>query len=192
MSNIVKLLCILLLCFSHLAYSSTQTLVFFRHGEKPQNDSGQLSCKGLNRALALPDMLISEFGSPTALFASAPTHKLGSSLRALQTLTPTAIKVSLPIHLDYHATETHALQKALLNNQDSDSVIFIAWEHHHLVEVVREIISEAGQNPAEVPDWSANDFDSVYLLHINRINGVRQVTFEHQYENLNQVSELCY
>jgi hypothetical protein len=35
-----------------------ETLIFVRHGEKPANDSGQLTCKGLNRALALPDVLL--------------------------------------------------------------------------------------------------------------------------------------
>src|SRR5450631_116113 len=40
------------------------TLVMFRHGEKPALGLGQLSCQGLNRALALPDVLVSQFGTP--------------------------------------------------------------------------------------------------------------------------------
>jgi len=34
-----------------------ETIVFFRHGEKPSAGLGQLTCQGLNRALALPDVL---------------------------------------------------------------------------------------------------------------------------------------
>ncbi|MGO2347329.1 MAG: histidine phosphatase family protein, partial [Providencia sp.] len=110
--------------FSQIAFS-TQTIIFVRHGEKPNNDSGQLTCKGLNRALALPSVLISQFGQPDALFASAPKQsKLGSSLRAVQTITPTAIKVSLPIHLNFHAKETKELRKELLSQQYENSVIF--------------------------------------------------------------------
>ena len=41
-----------------------QTIVFFRHGEKPSAGLGQLTCQGLNRALALPDVLIGKFGKP--------------------------------------------------------------------------------------------------------------------------------
>jgi hypothetical protein len=32
---------------------AAETIVFVRHGEKPQDGFGQLNCQGLNRALAL-------------------------------------------------------------------------------------------------------------------------------------------
>lgn len=34
------------------------TIVIIRHGEKPSAGLGQLSCQGLNRALALPQVLL--------------------------------------------------------------------------------------------------------------------------------------
>ena len=40
-----------------------ETLVFVRHGEKPDDDEGQLTVQGFNRALALPDVLIGKFGT---------------------------------------------------------------------------------------------------------------------------------
>ncbi len=55
-----------------LKASADSTFVFFRHGEKPDNASGQLTCKGLNRALKLPRVLLSRYGNPDALYASAP------------------------------------------------------------------------------------------------------------------------
>lgn len=57
MRYIIIFLSLILYGFNLMAYSE-QTLVFIRHGEKPNNDSGQLSCQGLNRALALPNNLI--------------------------------------------------------------------------------------------------------------------------------------
>lgn len=191
MRHILILLSMLFLGFSPMAYS-TQTIVFIRHGEKPNNDSGQLTCKGLNRALALPDTLISLFGKPDALFASAPKqNKLGSSLRAVQTITPTAIKLSLPINLNYHAKENKGLQDTLLSREYENSVIFIAWEHDNLVKAARDIMKNEGGNPDEIPKWQSIDFDSIYVLRINHDNDSKIVTFEHTQQGLNNVSKQC-
>ena len=43
-----------------------------RHGEKPLLGLGQLTCKGLNRALALPQVLLAKFGKPSFIFARIP------------------------------------------------------------------------------------------------------------------------
>jgi hypothetical protein len=37
--------------------AATQTIVFIRHAEKPKGGFGQLACQGLNRALALAQLL---------------------------------------------------------------------------------------------------------------------------------------
>ncbi|WP_323085968.1 histidine phosphatase family protein [Providencia alcalifaciens] len=191
MRNALAFLSVLFLGFNSMAYS-TQTIVFVRHGEKPNNDSGQLTCKGLNRALALPDVLISQFGKPDALFASAPKqNKLGSSLRAVQTITPTAIRESLPINQNYHAKETKELQKALLSSEYANSVIFITWEHDNLVKAAKGIMKSEGGDPGEIPKWQGSDFDSIYVLRTNRDNGSKTITFEHMQQGLNGVSEQC-
>jgi len=46
---------------------AVETIVFVRHGEKPANDLGQLTFQGLNRALALPDVLIKKYGNATKI-----------------------------------------------------------------------------------------------------------------------------
>ncbi|STQ42518.1 Uncharacterised protein [Ewingella americana] len=50
--------------------SAQETLIFVRHGEKPTSSSGQLTCKGLNRALALPGVLLPRYGNPDHIFAA--------------------------------------------------------------------------------------------------------------------------
>src|ERR1700751_344095 len=52
-----------------------ETIVLIRHGETSWLGLGQIACKGLNRALALPGVLISKFGSPDELYAPDPTGK---------------------------------------------------------------------------------------------------------------------
>ncbi|HHQ2585810.1 TPA: histidine phosphatase family protein [Providencia rettgeri] len=191
MHHISVLLSVLFFVFSSIAHS-TQTIVFIRHAEKPNNDSGQLTCKGVNRALALPDVLISQFGKPDALFASAPKqNKLGSSLRAVQTITPIAIKLSLPISLNYHAKETKKLQDTLLSRKYENSVIFIAWEHDNLVKAARDIMQNEGGNSGEIPKWQSNDFDSIYVLRINHDKSSKIITFERTQQGLDSVSEQC-
>ena len=72
-----------------------QTIVFFRHGEKPAGGYGQLTCQGPNRALALPDVLNAKFGKPKFLYAPNPAVKISDPagsfyyVRPLATIEPT-------------------------------------------------------------------------------------------------------
>ncbi|WP_337049251.1 histidine phosphatase family protein [Serratia fonticola] len=187
----LNIILILLAIFSGSLHAK-QTIVFVRHGEKPTNDSGQLNCKGLNRALALPDVLISRYGRPDALFATAPQeNKLGSSLRPLTTITPTAVRLSLPINLKHIATDISGLSRDLLSEKNKNTLSFVSWEHKNLVLVARDIVKSEGGDPAIIPNWSDNNFDSIYVLLINRDITPNQVTFIHEQEGLNGVSETC-
>src|SRR6266852_9558725 len=56
--------------------TNVETIVFLRHGEKPPGGLGQLTCEGLNRALALPPILISKFGRAEYVFAPDPEGKV--------------------------------------------------------------------------------------------------------------------
>ena len=61
-SRITTIVVLALACGS-IAHAH-QTIVFFRPGEKPSAGLGQLTCQGLNRAVALADVLIGKFGTP--------------------------------------------------------------------------------------------------------------------------------
>ncbi len=98
---------------------SVETIVFVRHGEKPDDDKGQLNCQGLNRALALPEVLIGKFGKPDYIFAPATTKKSNkegvqfSYVRPLMTIEPTAIRVGLPVETRYAFDDISGLQEEL-------------------------------------------------------------------------------
>ncbi len=51
------------------------TVVILRHGEKPPAGLGQLTCRGLNRSLALAPVLLGRYGTPTAIYAVNPTSE---------------------------------------------------------------------------------------------------------------------
>ncbi|WP_392565430.1 histidine phosphatase family protein [Utexia brackfieldae] len=185
-------LLVISLGLSQVVYAN-QTIVFVRHGEKPHDDSGQLSCKGLNRSLALPEVLLNRYGKPDAIYAAAPKQqKLGSSLRAVQTIAPTATRLSQPIHQEYHAKQIDEMQHALLDKNYRDALIFVVWEHNNLTKIVQGIISQAGGDPTIVPKWKGSDFDSIYIVHIDRDDHDKiTATFEQAQEGLNDVSDQC-
>ncbi|WP_205956368.1 histidine phosphatase family protein [Pantoea stewartii] len=172
-----------------LKASADSTFVFFRHGEKPDNASGQLTCKGLNRALKLPRVLLSRYGNPDALYASAPKEdKTGSSLRPLSTLIPLAVQVSQPVVLRFHADKPNKLVADLLAEK-AVPLTFISWEHKNLVTAARRLVEKTGGDAGQVPDWSATDFDSVYVVKIDDNQHFK--SFKQDAEGLNGVSSDC-
>ena len=163
--------------------------VFFRHGEKPDNNSGQLTCKGLNRALNLPKVLISRFGAPDKLYSSAPYQdKTGSSLRPLMTIVPVAIQLSKPVILKYHADQTSKLTNALLKDS-SAAVTYIAWEYKNLVAAARRLVSKTGGDPSQIPFWSSDDFDTLYVIRLDEKRHFK--SFIRESEGLDGLSTRC-
>ena len=181
-----------------------ETIVFVRHGEKPPNDEGQLTCQGLNRALALPDVLIAHYGAAQFVYAPATTKKpVGSKkseteggpaysyVRPLMTIEPTAIRLGLPVETKYAFDEIGSLQSELTSPAYQRATVFVAWEHHLLVQLVKRLLSAYGSDAADVPDWPGNDFDSIYVVRIRTEGGKHTVTFVHEQEGLNGMSAEC-
>src|SRR5262245_44855484 len=114
--------------------SAQQTIVFFRHGEKPVGGLGQLTCQGLNRALALPDVLIGRFGAADFLYAPDPGVKISDSghsyyyVRPLATLEPTAIRLGRSVNTNYGFTDVAGLESRLITAAKANTTIFVAWE----------------------------------------------------------------
>lgn len=172
-----------------LVAQGDSTFVFFRHGEKPDNTSGQLTCKGLNRALKLSTVLLSRYGNPDALYASAPKEdKTGSSLRPLSTIIPLAVQVSKPVILRFHADKPNKLVADLLSEKPV-TLTFISWEHKNLVTAARKLVEKTGGDAGQVPDWPSTDFDSIYVVKIDDNQHFK--SFKQDAEGLNGVSSEC-
>lgn len=181
-----------------LAANNVETLVFVRHGEKPSDGLGQITCQGLNRALALPQRL-ARYGTPDEIFAPNPTTKVRDPggdyfyVRPIATIEPTAIKLGMPINTRYGFTEIDQLKQKLLDDSYNKSLLFIAWEHVKLEAVVRSILQDIGGNDAMVPHWPNSDYDSIYLITITSdANGNRNASFRQDFEGLNNQSNDCF
>ncbi|AGE58591.1 hypothetical protein FK949_gp026 [Paramecium bursaria Chlorella virus NYs1] len=168
-----------------------KTIVFVRHGEKPYLGLGQLDCKGLNRSLALPDVLVSKYGIPTKIYAPDPTVKKEDKgekyyyIRPLATIEPTAIALGMPVDIKYGVTQVHEIANDLYVSKDK--TIFVAWEHVQLVKIVRVLIEKYGASPNNVPEWKESDFDSIYVINIHD----DKVTFYHDHQGLDNRSSSC-
>lgn len=166
------------------------TVIFLRHGEKPDTPTGQLTCKGFNRALALPLVLLPRFGMPDVIYASAPKeNKTGSSLRPLTTILPTAIRAERPVILKYHATQTDGLVDDLLSANSQNKRVFVSWEHKNLVVAAKALVKRTGGDPEQIPQWEGDDFDSLYVIRLS--DEGKFVSFKKENEGLNDISDRC-
>jgi hypothetical protein len=175
-----------------------ETLVFIRHGEKPNGGLGQLNCKGFNRSLALPNVLIEKFGMPSALFAPNPSELKTdnglkySYIRPLSTIEPTAIKLNIPVNVQYSFEDIVSLEKELLSEKYREKIIFISWEHHLAEKMVKEIMVNINkQVVTNIPNWENDDFDSIYVIKIKEYTDGKIANFIIEHQDLNNVKESC-
>jgi hypothetical protein len=175
------------------------TIVFMRHGEKPDEGLGQLTCQGLNRALALPRVIKKLFGKPDAIFApnpSSPKEDNGQSyyyVRPIATVEPTAIRFGLPVDTSLDFSDAAGLQAALeshLSNQGRKTLILVVWEHKVIETVTKALLAAHNGDPEAVPKWHGKDFDSIYVVTIPN-GAVRNATFSHEYQRLNDQPDTC-
>ena len=187
---------------------SEEKIVFIRHGEKPAGGLGQLDCQGLNRALALPRVLMAKFGKPDFVFASDPHDQKNDSgkpynyVRPLLTIGPTAIQAGLPVNVSIGYEDIKGLQQELAKPAYRNAVVFVAWEHTLLEQVVKAILvqpdgvqapiveaDKASQTP--VPHWKGSDFDSIYVVTVRRDGAQTRASFTLDHQQLDGQSAAC-
>ena len=192
-----KILLIILVLYCAQA-SSSETVLLFRHGEKPEAGLGQLTCQGLQRALALPSVLIPRYGRPRELLAPNPAELkpdrggFFAYIRPLATLEPTAIRLEMPVNLGYKLSDYGALANYLLAPGSEDSTFFIAWEHHQIDSIAKLLIAPFDSALAQtVPHWGDKDFDSIYKNSLEGQGTTRTVKFSIDKEGLDGLPMVC-
>lgn len=175
----------------------TETLVFVRHGEKPPEGLGQLNCKGLNRALALPAVIAAKYGKPAAIYAPDPGERKKDNghsyyyVRPLATVEPTAIQFGMPIETPYGHSQIDALEGTLVDRKWRGRTVLIAWEHREIEAFVRRIVAAHGGTASDVPRWESADFDSVYVVRVDWSGNTPVMRFAHEHEGLDGRADDC-
>ena len=177
---------------------SVETLVLVRHAEKPEAGLGLLTCRGLNRALLLPDFFAANFQRPDQIFAPNPAVKVSEIhgdgrrydyVRPLLTIGPTAIRLGVPINTQLPFNDPGLLADTLLDPQYHKDTLYVVWEHSNLVAFA-EIVLKRFHDPASVPEWPNSDYDTFYVFRFDWAKGP-SLKFEVRSENLGPISQNC-
>jgi hypothetical protein len=176
---------------------TVETIVVIRHAEKPPGGLGNLTCRGLNRALALPNVLLPKYGVPDYIFAPNPAEQVNDHagkfyyVRPLMTIEPTAIRCQLPINTAYGYTKIDQLAGELKKPAYQHALVFVAWEHIWLVKFARLMVESYGGNPAQVPNWTNDNYDTIFVFKITHQDGKDTLAFTVDHEGLNHLSDSC-
>jgi len=180
------------------AKDTLETIVVVRHGEKPKDGLGQLTCQGLNRALKLPEYFAANFPPPDFIFAPDPSVKVmevhGDGhrydyVRPLLTIGPTAIRAGVPIDTQIPYNQPRRLADTLLKSRYHDATVYVAWEHGNIVKLAKILLDRFG-NGDKVPRWDNSDYDTVFAFTIDWSHS-GTMKFEVRKEGLGPMPESC-
>jgi len=177
--------------------SIEKTIVVIRHGEKNYPAHGGLSCKGLNRALALPKLLLKRYGNINGIYAPKPIfiNDINDDdykswyLRPIITIDPLAIQLNKPVDINFNFNTKYgneSLATQLHNNPPG--VYVVSWEHVHIPDLIQYIMKHYKKN-IDIPKWNALNFDRIYVIRIFK-NG--KISLNAEKENLDwKLSDDC-
>jgi hypothetical protein len=177
--------------------NAVETIVLIRHGEKPDQGLGQLNCQGLNRALALPQIIARRFGKPDFIFTPNPSDRKMDAgvaydyVRPLATVEPTAISFGLPVDTSLGISDTARLPAVLEQPMYHNALTLVAWEHKTIETIAGALLANHGGSAAVVPPWPSEDFDSIYVVTIVRNGDTAVAKFAHESEGLDGQPKNC-
>jgi hypothetical protein len=138
-------------------------IILLSHAEKPPSGP-ELNAAGRQRAAALAGLFQSDprvraHGPVAAIFAMLPADKNGS-VRAIQTMEPTAAALHLRIDTRFTRDEVKALAKAIRKDKSLDGkTVVVCWEH----KMIPEIVSALGW-PNPPTRWVDDVYDRLWVL----------------------------
>jgi broad specificity phosphatase PhoE len=141
------------------AFAVPARVILIRHGEKPESKRDpHLTEAGRAHAEHWAAYLTRESApKPDALFAPKPSEK-HPSVRASETLEPTARRLKLDIQTPDEAGDYARLAKTLLSDPRWDGkTVVVCWVHQYLPQFAVAL----GAKPA-AEKWNDDDYDGVY------------------------------
>jgi hypothetical protein len=154
---------ILALAIGAQAWAAPAQILLIRHAEKPADAKDvNLSPAGYARAQALVGYFqtnpeVTQYGTPAAIYAMGRKDAT-TSARPIETVTPLAQALGLPVLHPYTKEDTQPLVAEILSKYDGQMVL-ICWEH----DVIQTIASELGVTPAP-PKWPGSRYDMTYRI----------------------------
>lgn len=160
------------MCSVYLTVNAQQLgnvkIIIIRHGEK-EVTGDNLNCQGLNRAMGLPKVLVSKFGTPSRVFVPAINSKKSTGhARMFQTASPLAIKYGLKINSLYDVEDYAGLAAGL---QAQTGTVVVIWEHKAMDNILKALgVKMHGMK------WADEDFDSIWIVTVK--NGKAELAMD--------------
>jgi hypothetical protein len=137
------------------------TILLIRHAEKLTDGRMDLSPTGFERARLLPKIFLPaparpDLPTPQVLFA---THLSEHSNRPVQTVTPLAAALHLPIDDSFRNDDYPALAAALLSGRYAGKVVLVVWHHGR----IPQLASALGATPPYAP-WPDAQYDRIWRI----------------------------
>jgi hypothetical protein len=141
------------------------TVLLIRHAEKLTDGEVDLSPIGFQRARLLPKIFAPgakpDLPTPQFLFA---TRVSPHSNRSVQTLTPLAEALHLPIDNSFDNDQYPALAATLLSGKYAGKVVLVVWHHGKIPELAAAL----GAKPP-YSRWPEDQYDRIW--RIDDVNG---------------------
>jgi hypothetical protein len=156
-------------------------IMVMRHAEKPAKDGPpygvtlegkpnkeSLQLIGWQRAGALANLFAPSNGAmqntalakPQFLYASKPLQRKGSR-RPLQTITPLAEKLSLPINWHYERNEIEGMVEEVFSCR---GVVLMCWQREYIPEIANYILGTKNGIPQV---WPEDRFDMIWVFDLD-------------------------
>jgi hypothetical protein len=139
------------------------TIYLIRHAEKLTDGREDLSPKGFERAKVLPNLFLPHTGSPETLLQAPQflfaTRASKHSNRPVETITPLATALHLPIQSDIANDDFAALAAELLSGKYAGSIVLVSWHHGKIPDLTRAL----GATPPYTP-WPDQQFDRIWRI----------------------------
>lgn len=166
----------------------TETFVFIPEAEPISDGHDQLSCQGLNRALALPKVLASVYPTINLFVLPAPVG-VSYFRRALMTIEPTIInRGSLFIPEGSHGIEDAV---GYLKSDDClNQTTAIVWPLYDLANLAQALYKEYGGNPKDIPNPVPSS-DTIYQITVVHSARHPMAAFKMVQEHLDPQPKTC-
>jgi broad specificity phosphatase PhoE len=148
-----------------LVAGEPRCVLIIRHAEKPEREEMALHLTplGMKRAELLPELFVKSakrpdpFPRPDFLFAAKNSK---ASHRSVETATPLAEKLKMPLHAEIKNEDFGILAKELRSESKfAGKTILIAWHHGKIPELARAL------GAADAPTtWPGKSFDRVWEI----------------------------
>lgn len=150
-----------------------ERIVLLRHAEKPADEADiHLSERGRQRAAALADWATNSpawktTDRPAAIFACKPTAK-APSLRAIETVTPLAARLSLPVQTPFSAKNFAPLARQILDDPAlTGKTVVICWTRDELPQLAEAF----GVAPGSIV-CKSKTFDRLWVITFQATHAV--------------------